>query len=640
MRANAVLGLLFLLLATVACIEPRETSGVVPTPSPTQPPAASPVATPTPPPVTTVPIPPDGDRFEQAQRLTVRSGTPVPRVVNPNPTELEAGRTDTFWVADLDTHRHFQVQADLKLVSPNAYWYVDASLDIPMADLERSAQEFEKRIWPTVTQHYGTPLTPGIDNDPRLTILNTRFRGAAGYYSSADEYPKIIHPYSNEREMMYIDIGTLRPGGADYNNVLAHELQHAAHWRADANEESWINEGLSVLAEDITGFAVRLVNLFNNNPNVQLNGWQEQPRLNGPHYAVSYLFLKYLAQHYGGYDALRDLVDEQADSIEGVDNFLRTRGHAERFVDVFRDWVVANYTSGLGITDPRYRYPDTDVRVRTTRSFTAPDSLRETMAQYAASYIEVKLPTGEAKVNFKGTETVKLLPNDARSGRYQWWGNRGDAADATLTREFDLTGVSTATLRFSMWHELEKHWDWAYVQVSQDGGATWTMLKGSKATSDNPVGNAFGPGYTGNSGGGNMPEWVDETVDLTPYAGKKVLVRFESITDEAVNLNGFSVDDVSIPEIGFRDDAEQDMGWDARGWVRTNNLVAQSYMVQVIEFGKDIQVKQIPVTAQNTANFTIPGFGTGLNRAVIVIAALAPVTTQPAAYELNVAQGP
>ncbi|MCX6023086.1 MAG: immune inhibitor A, partial [Chloroflexi bacterium] len=613
------LGVLLLAVA-LGCQEPANRQDSTPTPTPTVTPAPgtpSPTpAAPTATPLAALPIPPDGDRFEQAQRLMLHSATPIPRVVNPNPVTLDAGRSDTFWVADLDSHRHFQVQATLRHITDHAYWYVDANIDIPQADIEKSAAEFEKHIYPTVTQHFGAPLSPGVDNDPHLTILNTKFRGAAGYYSSADEYPKVMHPFSNEREMIYIDVGTLKPGTPSYHNVLAHELQHAAHWRADPNEASWINEGLSVLAEDIAGFSVGLINAFTTNPDVQLTGWDEEPRLNAPHYAASYLFLKYLAQHYGGYAALNGLVDERGHSTEGVDAFLRQSGFAERFVDVFRDWTVANYVDELGVTDQRYLYPDARVRVQTTRSVTAPASVSGSLHEFAANYIEIKQNSGEAKVTFKGPTVARLLPNAAHSGQFQWWSNRADAADSTLTREFDLTSVSAATLRFWMWHELEKHWDWAYVEASDDGGATWKVLQGAKATTDNPVGSAFGAGYTGASGGGATPEWAEETVDLSAYRGKKVLVRFEAITDEAVNLNGFAIDDISVPEIGFRDDAEQDAGWDTRGWIRHENRVAQSFQVQVIEFSKDITIRSIPLNAANEATFAIQGFGAGLTRAV------------------------
>ena len=83
--------------------------------------------------------------------------------------------------------------------------------------------------------------------------------------------------------------------------------------------------------------------------------------------------------------------------------------------------------------------------------------------------------------------------------------------------------------------------------------------------SENPVGNNFGHGYTGKS-----DDWVEESIDLTAYAGRKVLVRFEYVTDDAVYVDGILIDDLAIRELGFADDVEQEQGWRAEGFVRTD----------------------------------------------------------------------
>ena len=134
--------------------------------------------------------------------------------------------------------------------------------------------------------------------------------------------------------------------------------------------------------------------------------------------------------------------------------------------------------------------------------------------------------------------------------------------DTRLTREFDLSGLTSATLRYRAWFETERGWDYAYVAASTDGGKTWRALPATHTSDYDPVGAAYGPGYTGDSGG----KWVQESVDLTAFAGRKVLLRFEYVTDDAAHARGFAVDDISIPELGFSDGADSDGGWQAEGF--------------------------------------------------------------------------
>jgi len=50
---------------------------------------------------------------------------------------------------------------------------------------------------------------------------------------------------------------------------------------------------------------------------------------------------------------------------------------------------------------------------------------------------------------------------------------------------------------------------------------------------------------------------VREKIDLTPYAGRPIVVRFEMVTDDAVNLPGLCIDDMRVPELGFSDDSNR-----------------------------------------------------------------------------------
>jgi hypothetical protein len=197
----------------------------------------------------------------------------------------------------------------------------------------------------------------------------------------------------------------------------------------------------------------------------------------------------------------------------------------------------------------------------------------------------------------------------------------------------DLTGADAATLRFSAWYNIEDGWDYAYVAVSTDGGETWQLLPGRHTTDENPVGNAFGVGWTGISGGGDAPVWVDEEVDLTPFAGEEVLLRFEYVTDDAVNEAGFLLDDISIEEIGFQDNGEDGpSGWESEGWLLTDNQLEQRWLVQLIRAaGDNVSVETMQVGPDGTGQLTSEG-GTSDETVILAVSGLTQHTTEPASY--------
>ena len=155
--------------------------------------------------------PPDRDLVELARSLRLKTATPIERIVGPPVGELVPGRVDEFWLTSLEPVRVYLREFVLRLVSPNAYWYVQAGLDVPDEDVLRAAEAFESDVYPRTTDLWGTEWKPGVDEDPRLTILNGRLRGgAAGYFSSADEYPAAVHEHSNQREMLYMNAEYLK----------------------------------------------------------------------------------------------------------------------------------------------------------------------------------------------------------------------------------------------------------------------------------------------------------------------------------------------------------------------------------------------------------------------------------------------
>ncbi len=85
--------------------------------------------------------------------------------------------------------------------------------------------------------------------------------------------------------------------------------------------------------------------------------------------------------------------------------------------------------------------------------------------------------------------------------------------------------------------------------------------------------------------------------------GKKVQIRFEYITDAAVNGEGFLLDDVRVDAAGYTSDFEADDGWTAAGFARVQNVLPQTFRLSLIVKGDTTTVTQIPVNADQTAEF-------------------------------------
>ncbi len=604
-------------------------------PAPTTTVTATAVATPAP---AVGPVPetdslPSRDLLDLAFRLKGLQ-TPPADPVNPLPQSLSVGDQHVFnlvmmpqpGTAGDQPPKVVPAPATLRLVTPHAYFYVQDGQSASSDDINTAGQRFENEVYPVVTSAFGMELSPGIDNDAHITIFNGQLEGAAGYFSDLDEYPKALAPLSNEREMVYLDL-SLGMGSDDYTSVLAHELQHLIHFNGNPREDVWVNEGISVVSGNLAGQSDDFRNTFLKQPDTQLTSWN----LNGDnyvHYGAAGLFFRYLSLRSGGASTLHDLVFETGKGISGIEDFLRKHDEPN-FNDVFADWTAANYTGG-----PQ-GYLAADQRVATTTTLDGPKSAGATVQQFAANYIEVDLPGQSGGFSFNGAETVPLLSDQPHSGSGQWWSGRGDDIDTTLTRELDLESVSKATLQFWTWFDIEHWYDFGYVEVSTDGGTTWQALRGKQTSDDDPVKQAYGPGYGGESGGGPSPAWVQESMDLTPYAGKKMLLRFEYVTDGGVSGQGWAIDDVSVPEIGFSDDAETNRDWQANGFQRIDAPIAQKFEVQVVNVTAGSPGERVPLDASNDAVIPLAGSAQGPTKYVIVVAAESQGTTEEAHYSYS-----
>jgi immune inhibitor A len=346
---------------------------------------------------------------------------------------------------------------------------------------------------------------------------------------------------------------------------------------------------------------------------------------------------------FGGEAFISRLMHSQGIGTLGIDGVLKSSGYSPGFDGAFKDWTVANVLNDKQLSGGRYAYSEGG-RVQVGRSIRAyPATRSDTVHQYAADYISLAGNVVSATISFKGDSTARVIAADPHSGASFWYSNRRDSGDATLTREFDLTATNKATLSFWTWYDIETAFDYSYVEASTDGGTTWDTLKGKYTTASNPNGTSYGNGWTGVSTGtpnaaSGTPKWLQESVSLSAYAGKKILVRFEYVTDEGYNRPGLAIDDIRIPEIGYNDNAETDNGWTATGFIRIGSRIPQKWFVALIEKGSPNRVREMTIAADGTGSIDLGGLGSAsrIREAILVIAPLAPKTTELARYTVTI----
>jgi len=114
------------------------------------------------------------------------------------------------------------------------------------------------------------------------------------------------------------------------------------------------------------------------------------------------------------------------------------------------------------------------------------------------------------------------------------------------------------TLTLVTAYGLETYWDFGFVQVSTDGGATFTSLANAYTTTDHdpsalPAIIANLPGLTGYN-----PDWTSVSVppettdyttmsfDLSAYTGMNIKIAFHYMTDWATTYEGWWIKSASV----------------------------------------------------------------------------------------------
>lgn len=294
--------------------------------------------------------------------------------------ERTLGSQESFWVnsgaftPETDVRR----TAVLRRVSPNAYLYVDEDAgDVSDARLDAFVKAFEEQVYPRVTGVFGQEARPGVDGDDRIfLVFSPAVHGFAentdllGYFWAPDVVPNPgAGSHSNQKEVLFFSNRLLQAAPMLAFGSVAHELQHLINFTRKgprlnykANEATWLDEGMSMLAMEVAGYGFaqgeRLVldaiAEYQARPETySLTDWPGNPT---PAFGQSYLFVRYLVDRHGP-DLLQELFATDKRGVEALDELLARRG--DTFAGLFQAWTIANVISGTpAAAGTPYNYKD------------------------------------------------------------------------------------------------------------------------------------------------------------------------------------------------------------------------------------------------------------------------------------------
>jgi len=519
---------------------------------------------------------------------------------------------DAFELRKIGTTSELWVQLDLSWPVPDPH---DPDRPYPIildAQIDYMLEQFETHIWPTDTSYFGVNDfhdgslavlddmigLPGIyeEETGRNVILVSNIRDdnyytdypyyIAGFYSSSFEgyfdrniinidcyaWEKRVGPEGTEWiPGVYVD----RP--FVYEGTTAHEWQHLIHDDYNPDDPLWMNEACSMFAEVLCGYGAdwSAINSYLYTPDNSLTVWGDQGGINIlADYGVVQLWSVYLNDHYGT-EFLGRFVQAGIPGVEGLEAALDHFGFEEDFMDVFHDFRIANLirtdspgsgrynyqTIDISEADPIYTHEISGLPVPATmgtdfgNTFTilGYDTGMSLVGGYGSDYIVFTDWNKPGKILFDGDDNAQdpqyPPPTWTLLGNI-WYSGASNLLNALLIGSADVG--EGATLEIDTYWDIEDYWDFGFVQVSTDGGETWTSLENEYTTYDHDP--SAHPDIIANLPG--LTSWSyyffgdldfhTISFDLSAYEGQSVLIGFRYMTDWAFVYEGWYISEARV----------------------------------------------------------------------------------------------
>lgn len=530
--------------------------------------------------------------------------------------------TKPYTLTAVGAHIEVWVANDTAFPAADCRNAVAGSTTVTKAQAQELADQFDHNMFPKESAAFSVapdrdgskPLVDDIDatgdGDKIMTLVdNVRddnyFEGVntaptyiAGFFSSQfnelldrnimtiDAFDWLHRTGANPPDDPTSDLCTSRPSRPyTYEATFAHEYQHLLEYYQDPSEVSWVNEGLSMFAETLTGYSDASKSVYqaggqsyiycyngyglvktkyNTNPRDcggpenSLTLWGDQAGQSAilTDYGEAWSFMLFLFDRYGLHFMSTLHRDGKNQGLAGLQDALDSVKHHPKAAQVLHDFQVSTLVDK--VVDRRKGKVTGIAKSRVTTDSLNSSVNLDNPAAYAApgapangaDYVKLRSAAGKTvngkdlrSLTFEGDKT--LVPEELKwtvatnapthGSDPVLWSGSSDNLDASAVIKVTVP-TDKPTLTFDELHLAEATYDYAYTEVSTDGGKTYTPLANA-----NTVKGPLGPGLNGDA-----TAFTTQTFDLSAYAGKSILLNFRYVSDGGTNDGGWYVDNVKV----------------------------------------------------------------------------------------------
>ncbi|MBN2012678.1 T9SS type A sorting domain-containing protein [candidate division KSB1 bacterium] len=356
----------------------------------------------------------------------------------------------SFWDQSYEAFRTSDelVPSSLRAVGDNCYIYVSdkdwldswedangnkhpiitqAIVDSFLVAFEQSTPaDASKGIYQICREYFGNEID--TDDDPRITILFTNLRDEydqgrsnrasnvprAGAYMIRNELPDSVNAHSAMTDMIFVDSEPIIRAGTALQAVAQYFTQMIFR-NVDPNEEQWLIEGLSGLAQVLCGYKYTSHVFPAETPKLSANktlnywtGWDGgTPAIDVAEFYHTSLFALYVYEQFGK-PVIQAIAADTANGLQSVRNSLPESSTLE---NVFDDYAIAGFLDKLNhpVYGDRFGFKAVDFGFPFLKSITwSTSDATDQQLPWSFSFFKTKKTQAIDQVKFNGIDATQM----------------------------------------------------------------------------------------------------------------------------------------------------------------------------------------------------------------------------------------